>query len=306
MIVEAHCHPFGPPSYRELGEVIRTVPDLVGFRGRHPKLYNARLTEPLVDFADELIEEMDRHAIGKALIMSTGSADSEDTRNEKIAAAVAKHPEQLFGLMSLGTDYTATGFGDDPQALRKAASRQIADCMGRLGFRGIGETHGGPFTTEIHPVSIADDLRPIMEALAGYGAPLLIATGWTQFPGRMYYADPIYVDEIAGRYPDVPIVLTKMGRGTPHYFESALIVAMRNPNVYFDATSTTAEHIRRAIRTIGAERIMFGTDWSPTWRWVREPEALYPTRLRVIRESGISDADAEQVLWKTAVQLFQL
>ena len=122
----------------------------------------------------------------------------------------------------------------------------------------------------------------------------------------MYYNDPIYVDEIAGRFPDVPIVLTKMGRGIDHYFESALIVALRNPNVYFDTTSTTAQHIRRAVKTIGAQRIMFGTDWSPTWKWVRDPEPLYTTRFKVVKESGISETESEWILGKTAVELYKL
>lgn len=164
MIVEVHCHPFGPPAYRDLRDKIRSVPDLIGFRRNHPELYRARDTEPLVD----------------------------------------------------------------------------------------------------------------------------------------------YVDEIAGRYPEVPIVLTKMGRAIQHYFESALIVAMRNPNVYFDTTSTTTEHLRRAVETIGADRIMFGTDWSPTWRCVEEPEPLYPARLKVVLNSGIPEEDVEWVLWKTAVELYGL
>ena len=306
MIVEAHCHPFGPPAYRDLRDKIRSVPDLIGFRRNHPELYDARDTEPLVDYVDELIADMDRYGVDKALIMTTGGCDSPDEKDAKTAAAVARYPDRLYGLASIGEDYSGNGVWENAPALREAAPGQIADRIERLGFKGIGESHGGPFTTETHPVRIADDLRPIMETLAVYRVPLLIATGWTQFPGRMYYADPIYVDEIAGRYPEVPIVLTKMGRAIQHYFESALIVAMRNPNVYFDTTSTTAEHLRRAVETIGAGRIMFGTDWSPTWRCVETPEPLYPARLRVVRESGITDEDAEQVLWKTAVELYRL
>jgi len=305
MRVEVHCHPFGPPSYKHLGDKIRTVSDLVSFRRKYPELYNARQTEPIVDYVDDLIADMEKHEINKALIMTTPSADSPDVKNDKIATALSKYPGRLFGLMSLG-DYSVTGDFDDPEALRQAAPQQIAHWIGERGFKGLGETHGGPFTTEIHPVKIAEDLRPIMEVLATYKAPIMFATGWTQFPGQMYFADPIYVDEIAGRFPSVPIILTKMGRGIEHYFESALIVAMRNPNVYFDTTFTTADHILRAVKTIGADRIMFGSDWAPTWRWVREPEDLYTARLRPVRESGISDGEAEQILGTTAEQLFDL
>ena len=182
MIVEVHCHPFGPPAYRDLRDKIRSVPDLIGFRRNHPELYRARDTEPLVDYVDELITDMDRYGVDKALIMTTGSCDSPDDKDAKTATAVARYPDRLYGLASLGEDYSGNGVWENAPALREAAPDQIADRIERLGFKGIGESHGGPFTTETHPVKIADDLRPIMETLANYRAPLLIATGWTQFP----------------------------------------------------------------------------------------------------------------------------
>ena len=324
MIIEAHCHPFGPPSHRDLSDKIWTVADLVGFRQKYPELYNAWRTEPPVDFVDDLIAEMDRYGIEKALIMGTDTSEDADTTNERTATALKKYPDRLFGLMQLGTEGSEIEDLKDFGQERKDAPKQIAHWIGEMGFRGVQESHGGPFTTEIHPVKIAEDLRPIMETLASYKAPIMFATGWTQFPGKMYYSDPIYVDEIAGRYPDVPIILAKMGRGIPHYFESAMIVAMRNSNVYFDTSYTTPEHLNRAVRTIGADRIMFGSDWALGWRWVRnhldifpragrngviidqfpEPEELYAARLRTVRESGISDAEIEQILGKTAAQVF--
>ena len=45
-------------------------------------------------------------------------------------------------------------------------------------------------------------------------------------------------------------------------FDACLSVAMRNANVYFDATDTSPEHLRKAISIIGAQRILFGSDLS--------------------------------------------
>ena len=45
-------------------------------------------------------------------------------------------------------------------------------------------------------------------------------------------------------------------------FDACLSVAMRNANVYFDATDTSPEHLRKAISVIGAQRILFGSDLS--------------------------------------------
>ena len=307
MIIDSHCHPFGPVSHADLSDKVRTVEDLIAFRRNYPELYQERHTANMIDYMDAIIADMDQYGVDKAVVMPTFCSELSDTKNEKTVEAIKKHPARLFGLMHLGWDESvAAGVDDDPIPEREAAPALIDRWIGEHGLRGIAESHGGPFTTEIHPVKIAEDLRPIMETVAKYNVPVLFATGWTQFPGRMYHADPIYVDEIAGRYPDVPIVLTKMGRGIAHYFESALIVAMRNPNVYFDTTYSNGDHIRRAVRTIGADRMMFGSDWAVVWRWVREPEDLYSARLRAVRESGISMAEQAQILGKTAEKLFRV
>jgi hypothetical protein len=145
-----------------------------------------------------------------------------------------------------------------------------------------------------------------MRALARHRAPIQIMTAWTQFRGGLWFGDPIWVDELAGRHPDVPIILTKMGRGIQTYFDHALAVALRNENVYFDTVGTSPEHLRIAVDKIGAHRIMFGTDWSATWRWMRTPADLYTTRLGVMAKADLSPADREQVLWKTAVRVFDL
>ena len=134
----------------------------------------------------------------------------------------------------------------------------------------------------------------------------MFPTGWTQFPGQLYFADPVFVDEIAARYPSVSIILTKMGRGIEHYFQSALAVDMRNANIYFDTVGTTPQHLKIAVDMIGAERIMFGTDWSGTWKWVKEPADLYTMRLKTIRDAKLSPDDEEKILWKTASKLFRL
>lgn len=302
MIIDMHTHPFGAPSYRDLSDKIRTVADLVGFRTKYPDLYNARLTEDFVEFVHELVEDMDRHGVSRSIIQPTGGRGT----NELVADAVKKHPARLVGLFRIGHDQEAAGYVDDPGLIIKVASDQIAYCVEKLGLKGMGETMVRAFTTELHPEKIAKDLRPVMETLADFRIPMMIPTGWSQFPGHLYFSDPTFVDEIAGRYPNVPIILTKMGRGIDHYFEVSLAVAMRNANVYFDTVTTTAVHLRRAVDTIGASRIMFGSDWSPTWRCVREPADLYTLRLKPIRDAGLSEEDTKQILWKTAAGLFQI
>jgi uncharacterized protein len=84
----------------------------------------------------------------------------------------------------------------------------------------------------------------------------MFPTGCTGWKGVHYFcSEPVWVDELAGAYPEVPIVLTKMGRSIRASFDACRVVAIRNANVYFDMTDTSAEHLREAITVLGAHRM---------------------------------------------------
>jgi predicted TIM-barrel fold metal-dependent hydrolase len=303
MIIDAHTHVMSSASMQDLGDKIQTSEDLIAFRTRYPELFAEAATEPLLDNADDLLSDMDRYGVGYAMVM----AKPGPIGHEEVAKVVARHPDRLFGLFSFAKDQQLTGaYLDDPAPIREQAVGEIDHLVTDLGFKGMGETFIRTLTAEIHPERIARDLEPIMQKLAQHKVPILIMTAWTQFRGGLWFGDPVWVDELAGRHPEVRIVLTKMGRSIQTYFDHALAVALRNENVYFDTVGTSPEHLRIAVDKLGAHRIMFGTDWSATWRWVRQPADIYTMRLAVVEKAGLSGADREQVLWKTAVGVFDL
>jgi predicted TIM-barrel fold metal-dependent hydrolase len=290
------------PSYSDLADKIETTQDLIAFRSRFPDLYAKATTEEPLDNSDQLIATMDRYGVRYALVQSRPGRIA----NEHIAAAVRRHPDRLFGLFSFGKLEQMSGYEHDPAPLRERIVAEIGECVNGLGLRGMGETHVRALTSEIHPELIARDLEPLMLELAKHRVPMQLQTAWTQWKGGLWFGDPLWVDEIAGRHPTVPIILTKMGRGIQSFFDHALTVALRNENVYFDTVGTTPEHLRQAIDAIGSHRIMFGTDWSTTWAWVRKPADLYTLRLRTIDDARLNDAERADVLWRTACRLFSL
>jgi predicted TIM-barrel fold metal-dependent hydrolase len=73
----------------------------------------------------------------------------------------------------------------------------------------------------------------------------------------------------------------------------ALAVAYKHPNVYFDIVQAPPGHIERGVQELGADRIMFGTDWSPTWQ--AEAGDIYKKNLQKLGSLEISD-DLELVL----------
>ncbi len=302
MIIDTHTHVWSFPSYKDLSPYIKTAGDLIAFRSRHPALYNCSLTEPPVDNSDDLIADMDKNGVGLALVQARPGYVS----NDQVAQSVARHPDRLVGLARVGHDQEAAGYHDDPGPTREWAPGEIERCLTTLKMKGLGEIFIRALTKEIHPEYIARDLDGLMKVVTKYDVPIQFPTAWTQFPGGLFYGDPLWVDEVAGRHPEAKIILTKMGRSIGRYFDSSMTVAMRNENVYLDVVGTSAEHLRFAVDRIGAHRILFGTDWSATWRWVRVPGTLHEQRFKVLDDAGLSEADRKMILCDNAIRLFKL
>jgi predicted TIM-barrel fold metal-dependent hydrolase len=302
MIIDTHIHVWGYPVFEEHADKIKTAEDLMLFRTRYPELYARRLTEKPVDNSDTLVRQMDRHGIGIGIVQATPG----EVTNDQVAQSVARHPNRLVGLARIGQDQISGDYLEDPSPVRRGAPEQIRYCIEELGMRGLGEIFPRALTREIHPELIAADFKPIMDVLSQFEVPIQFPTAWAQFPGGLYYGNPIWVDEIAGRYRSVPIILTKMGRGMQYYFDASMVVAMRNQNVYFDVPGTTAAHLRRALDTIGSKRILFGTDWSGTWRLVTKPADIYAKTFSVLDEANLTSDERDDILWRNAARLFRL
>jgi predicted TIM-barrel fold metal-dependent hydrolase len=60
----------------------------------------------------------------------------------------------------------------------------------------------------------------------------------------------------------------------------------------------------RGVQELGADRIMFGTDWSPTWR--AEAGDIYKKNLQKLGSLEISDESKDWIRWRTAAKLFRL
>ena len=62
----------------------------------------------------------------------------------------------------------------------------------------------------------------------GASLPIMFPTGYTGWKGVHYFCnEPVWVDELAGAFPAVPIVLTKIGRSIRASFDACRVVAMR-------------------------------------------------------------------------------
>jgi hypothetical protein len=303
-LVDSHCHLGAGPSVAKLAESIHSPADWGAARTKQAELFAKAFSEVAVDNSEHLLRAMDSFGVTHAVIQT---APGKGITNEMVLQAAENSGGRFFPLyrpeavsVAAAKGLAGIDWGDEVgRVVRQVADELQSPAMSAT--LGVGETL--PISTELHPALITRDMTPIMEVLAARGGlPIMFPTGYSGWRGVHYYIyEPVWVDELAGTFPTVPIVLTKMGRGIRGSFDACKVVAMRNANVYFDMTDTTAEHLREAISVLGAHRIMYGSDLSGISTGYSELD-----NQRTAIEARLSPEEREQIAWKTANEVFKL
>jgi len=297
-VLDAHTHPFGNNKI-DLSDKIRTKRDAVTLRHRHPELFR-EFWGTREDETDLLIAEMDAHGIDMAVIQPSVGEPIDG-----VLAAVKRRPDRLVGLFSIVDREILKGPSHGARPTEESVERfreQVRVNVKERGLRGLGELLG--FSAQSAPEAIARDLFPLMDVLREHRVPIMIPTAWTQFASSLYHGIPLFVDDLAERYPEVPIIITKMGRGYDFIFEIALAIAYKHMNVYLDTAQAPPAHIRRAVREVGADRVIFGTDWSMSWRYAARPSTIHADGLAAIEAAELSAEEKSWVLGRTAAGVF--
>lgn len=225
LIVDVHVHAGAPPGAEEMVKEIHSPKDWATQRSKDPVRFAEVMSQEQVDNSDLLIKTMDDHGVTHALIQMTPGMGAS---NQKVSDMASRHTGRLFPIYRPEFLMGAVGSGDlttgtDKAALSANAERMAQDIetlFPQLGMIGVGEMiPGGMVTTAIDPVEIAQDMSPIMEALGIGSWPIQIPTGWSGWQGGLHYIyNPIWVDEIAGIFPNVPICAHQNGQRIPVVF----------------------------------------------------------------------------------------
>ncbi len=311
-IIDAHTHPFGNRRADLTGK-IKSRRDAVLLRLTDPALF-AQVWDVTDDMTDALLEDMDANGIAMALIQSPPGAPADFFK-----AAAARHANRLVGIASVnqgvfhqydpGSSEAKSAGSTIPKPNLDAFADALRYQIKTLGFGGVGEGVNYVFSQSIAPDEVARDLMPVMEILDQYRVPIMFSTAWNQFGKPMHKGIPFFVDDLAIAFPKVPIILTKMGRGYDFIFEVCLCIAFKHLNVYLDTVQAPAPHIARAVAEIGADHVLYGSDWDRTWRELgraSEHSNIYRQTMAPTLEAGL-DAEAKSwIFGRTATELFKL
>jgi uncharacterized protein len=111
---------------------------------------------------------------------------------------------------------------------------------------------------------------PLYEVIAEYKLPALFHTGQTGIgagmPGgagiRLKYSNPMYLDDVAADFPDMPIILA---HPSFPWQEEALAVATHKPQVYIDLSGWSPKYFPPILvqyaNTLLKDKMLFGSDF---------------------------------------------
>ncbi|HEX6132657.1 MAG TPA: amidohydrolase family protein [Longimicrobiales bacterium] len=257
----------------------------------HLNRYGEDEAPDLRDRYQLLRAEMDRHRVDYALILSSylGNHDRPDTHEILDIVSGDPHVGVVAGVSYL--NYRAADLAE----LRVLLSADL--------IRGLKLYPG------YEPFYVHDPRMRVVYELAGeFDVPVMIHTGDTYDPkGKVKYAHPLEVDEVAVDFRDVTFVICHLGNP---WITDAMEVIYKNPNVVGDISGFTLGHFEERFERFMLQQVnevvafagdpsklLYGTDW---------PICDMGSYQRFVRNLHLTPEETEQVLWRNSARLFRI
>jgi predicted TIM-barrel fold metal-dependent hydrolase len=229
-------------------------------------IFSAGVTE------EQLLQTMKENGVDRSLVMPAAGSDPR-TIHDAIADLCQRHSQRFFGIASI-----------TPLVGKETYRREVQRCVHDLGFKAI-KLH--PLAHAVSPALPVSDV--VFETASELGVPVMVHTG-TGAP----FALPSLLIRRARQFPALRIVLAHAGFAI--YTEEAIIAAEVCDNIFLEPTWCLAGDIRRMVKMLGAERVMFGGDLP----------ANVPVELTKYRTLDFTDEERSWCLWRTASTVFDL
>jgi hypothetical protein len=151
-------------------------------------------------------------------------------------------------------------------------------------------------------------LTPAYLLAEEFDVPVMIHTGDTYAPsGKVKYAHPLHVDEVAVDFPRVKFLICHLGNP---WFRDCMEVVYKNDNVYTDISGLTLGHfddrfeayMRQQLKEmilwgVNPNRVLYGTDW---------PLVSMESYLEFMEELKLPPRDKALMFFENAAALFKL
>lgn len=148
--------------------------------------------------------------------------------------------------------------------------------------------------------------KVIYDLAKEYNVPVMIHTGDTfSVTGRLRYAHPLHIDDVAVDHPELKIVICHIGNP---WIRDCMEVVYKNNNTYADVSGLVVgdfednfekymlQQVREMILYAGEPRyLLYGTDW---------PICEMKSYLRFVRGLDLPEEKLEMIMWKNSAEVY--
>ena len=250
------------------------------------------------------LEQMEKAGIDKAVffLFDTGLLTGEPEvlikeQNRILFNVAKKYPDKIIPFVHI-----------DPR--RPGAIAFVKKCVEEWGAKGLKLHPSAGFNPE------ESETLNLIEAIADYRIPVITHTGPSIVPTSSRYCDPIYLDKMLLRFPEVNVIAAHMAYG---YRQQLCSFGWQRPNLYTEISvsqdiakkdyPTFARIIREVVNAFGAERVLFGTDSPFTWGVLSERNfitAIKGLATKAPDDAKFTEREIEMLLGLNAQKLLNI
>jgi len=220
---------------------------------------------------------IDKLCVSKLPSLRPSSFSSFSEANKDVAEAMKAHPETVLGYCYVNPAY------------EEKAVREFRKCLEEYGMLGL------KLYTDCH--CLDPRVSPMIELAVEFNAPILIHTAHIQ--RRYIKGDPPTVSnsedvaELARRHPKATIIMAHIGGGGDWEWALKAVRGVSNLMVDTSGSGVDLGMIEMAVREVGAERIVFGTD------------NFLSSGIGKIRGAELNERDRELILSKNMLRIIE-
>jgi predicted TIM-barrel fold metal-dependent hydrolase len=232
---------------------------------------------------EEHMARLDRSGVDKTLTWLRPDYVGQEIEghNAYVYEATRQYPDRILG------------FGwADPTVGVDHAKDMVRQCVYEYGFYGV-KLNGAQNYYYIDDPELS---LPVAEEIAKTGKALAFHIG----PDEYERTHPFRAAKVAQLYPEMPVLMVHMGAGSRDMNHAAIEIAQDNPNMVLVGSGTPYPPVLRAIQTLGADRVCFGSD--APFRMQHVELAIY----RAFMEGEVSEQHQALVMGGNIERLFGL
>ena len=291
-VLDAHTHFFSHRFFTTLISQSPTLSQTSDPFARAAEMMGWRIPSPdPAELAARWKDELDKHQVAAAMLMASVPNDEES-----IVTAVAAFPERIIGGFFL--DPTKPDAQARAQRAFDELKLQVVCLFPAMFHFSMAECEGARAV-----VALASE-RPGTAVLVHCGA---LSVGARKKLGLLSkfdlrFGNPLEIYKLAAEFPRTKFIVPHFGAGL---FREALMLADLCPNVFLDTSSSNKwmnyapmptdlpTIFQQALRVVGHERLLFGTDSSFFPRgWVAD---VFDAQVQALAKLNISEDQAQAI-----------